>query len=236
MAELKDWVNEQKAKGFTDDQLKEHLKKHGYDDAKINEAFAPESPSPQLSAAEQPTPSPAPEPSSSQVSVAEQPNPESASTTVPKKSKAINFIIIGVVALITIGVIFYLNMGITKCPDEACFNEYFQKCEPAVFVKEEASSKARMTIVGGNNEFCNVKTEVLADPNQEIVGMSMVCEIPLQEAAIPDCEGELWDYTLAQMEAVMGDFVENVNEIADTIGEGMPDSNLPGGFPGLDFP
>jgi len=92
MADLKDWVDEQKVKGFTEDQLKEHLKKNGYDDAKINEAFNTEVPSSQLSTAEQPTSSPVPE----QTTIPE--------GSLPKKSK-MNFIIIGVIAVLAISFI-----------------------------------------------------------------------------------------------------------------------------------
>ncbi len=228
MADLKSWIDEQKAKGFTEDQLKEHLKKNGYDDAKINEAFTPEPPSPQLSTAEQPTPNPVPE----QTTIPE--------GSLPKKSKSINFIIIGVIAVLAIAFIVYLNMGPTNCPDEACFTENLKKCEKAVFVSEGNDGKIRQTITSGrsldeqgNIEWCNVKTEVLTSPIQEVVGLSMVCKMPISSISIPECNGELWEYTQAQMQAAldaMGDLISN------TTSGGMPDVDLPDGFPSLDFP
>jgi len=224
MADLKDWVDEQKVKGFTEDQLKEHLKKNGYDDAKINEAFNTEVPSSQLSTAEQPTSSPVPE----QTTIPE--------GSLPKKSK-MNFIIIGVIAVLAISFIVYLNIGTTNCPDEACFTEHLKKCEKAVFVSEGNEGKIRTTITGGNEEFCNVKTEVLASPVQEIVGMGMECKMPLKSISMPECSGELWDYTQAQMqEAIgnMGDLIDIVLPDGD-MGD-LIDVDLPDGFPSLNFP
>jgi len=237
MADIKEWVNEQRSKGFTDDQLKEHLKQSGHSESDINEAFSSETPQQPAIPSEQ-TNSPPPTPEQP-ISVPE--------PVIPKKSKNANFILLGVILLLAVGAIIYLNMGgIINCSDEACFQENILSCNKAVFVQEQGNSKSRQTILGGDSNFCSVKTEVLADSNEAVVGLSMTCKIPLNLDVMPssfldfECEGELWEYTKEQMDALIGGMADNLPEgMTDNLTDMMDDvldGDLPDGFPSLNFP
>jgi hypothetical protein len=99
-----------------------------------------------------------------------------------------------------------MNPRVVECEDEACFKNNFVNCSPAkIDLQTEGISGLvgqevvyQYEIVGLKNDFCEVKSRFIKNPNQDWLGKEMSCQYDSSkdfDIAVKDmnrCEGELY--------------------------------------------
>jgi hypothetical protein len=183
--DLRDWVSQQLAKGYTKEQLEQYLQKQGYDQAAIRTALGFNEPIhhsmlPKVMffgfilvlisvgglfiflQGNDPEP----------------PTPEPIIPTEPAVEQPSDL----------------------RCKDVFCFKDRFRDCEPALFAAGVSDTLTFVyEVVKKNGELCDVKITYFKNPDPGLQGKNMVCaydnslDFEIVSQSLDPCEGELAD-------------------------------------------
>ena len=229
---LIDWINKNRALGYSNQQLFDYLVQYGYSEEDIREAIIQ---STMKNRATNKTNNNQQNffLNSLQKNLS---NPRNSSTdALPKIGKKHLFLIVSIVVVISAFVfgLFYsttLNkVALSSAPmrnginpssenkllcgsNETCFNQSLKKCTPnAYFISETAQGSIYYNILGMNNSYCDVSFSFINPPNDNWKNKSMICEVNGSEGvknAFADalkynlCHGELYNLMIHPYHAI----------------------------------